>query len=168
MSVAESKKKNVITLTVVGCVIILVALALVFFVGFFPGISARSDFNKKVDAVADGNVNAVTVYAPNAPSGIFEETEVEKVFYDTEKLKSLFLAAADKVSFSETGKELSPSDYRYRIRFIMDDGKLDFYLKEGRIYVSESGTRNYVIPKNGAAYAELESFLDSVFEMKNP
>lgn len=166
MSTAENKKKNVITLTVVGCVIILIALALVFFVGFFPGISAKSDFNKKVDAVADGNVDAVTVFAPNASSGIFEETAVEKVIYEPDKLLALFLSAAKKVSFDESGKELSPSDYKYRIRFVTDEGSLDFYVKNGEFYISESGVRHYFIPKNAEAFDKLSDHLDSLFEAK--
>ena len=162
----QSNKKNVITLTVVGCVIILIALALVFFVVFFPGISAKSDFNKKVDAVADGNVDAITVFAPNAPSGIFEETEVEKVIYETEELRSLFLSASEKVSFNESGKELSPSDYKYRLRFITDEGSFDFYIKNGEFYISESGVRHYFIPKNTDAFNNLSNYLDSLFKAK--
>ena len=166
MSKTETKKKNVITLSVAGGIIILIALALVFFVGFFPSVSAKSKFNRQVDSLSDATVNAVTFFAPNAPTDLFEETEVEKVFYDTEKIASLLLSAADKVSFSETGKELSPSDYQYRIRFVTAEGKLDFYLKDGRIFISESGIRYYFISKDSSAYAALKDHLDSVFEIK--
>ena len=168
MSKTETKKKNVITLSVAGGIIILIALALVFFVGFFPSISAKSKFNDKIDAVTGGTIDAVTVFAPNAPSGIFEETEVEKVFYDTEKIASLFLSAADKVRYADTGKELSPSDYSYRIRFVTNDGSFDFYLKDGQIFISESGIRHYFISKSESAYAELQAYLDSVFDIKKP
>ena len=168
MSERTSKKKNVITLSVAGGIIILIALALVFFVGFFPSVSAKSKFNRQVDSLSDATVNAVTVFAPNAPTDLFEETEVEKVFYDTEKIASLLLSAADKVSFSETGKELSPSDYQYRIRFVTNDGSFDFYLKDGQIFISESGIRYYFAPTDDSAYAALQEHLDSAFGIKKP
>lgn len=167
-SQTESKKKNMITLTVTGSIIILIALILVFFVGFFPSISAKSDFSKKVDAVDEGNIKAATVFSPNAPSGIFQETDVEKVFYETDELRSLFLSASEKVSFAESGKELSPSDYKYRIRFITDEGTFDFFLKSGKIYISEDGIRHYFLPKNADAFDKLLDHLDSVFEIKRP
>ena len=72
MSKTETKKKNVITLSVAGGIIILIALALVFFVGFFPSVSAKSKFNRQVDSLSDATVNAVTVFAPNAPTDLFE------------------------------------------------------------------------------------------------
>ena len=168
MSKTESKKKNVITLSVAGGIIILIALALVFFVGFFPSISAKSKFNDKIDAVTGGTIDAVTVFAPNAPTDLFEETEVEKMFYDTEKIASLFLSATDKVRYADTGKELSPSDYKYRIRFVTDSGSLDFYLKDGMIFISDSGIRYYFTSKDEAAYKALHDHLDSAFEIKKP
>ena len=158
----ENKKKNVLTITVVGVAVILLALAFIFFLEVMPGISAKSDFNKKVEAVAEGNVTAATVFSPRAQSGIFAETAVEKTLYDTGELRALFLSATEKVSFAERGKELSPNDFDYRIRFYAEREMVEFFVKGSSVYYVEGDIRYYFMPKNANEFDALVKYLNTV------
>lgn len=158
----NSKKKNVLTVTVVGVTVILLALAFIFFLEIMPGISAKSKLGKKLDTLNESNIAAATVFSPRAQSGIFAETAVEKTLYDTTELRALFLSATEKVSFAERGKELSPNDFDYRIRFYADREMVEFFVKDSSVYYVEGDIRYYFMPKNANGFDALVKYLNTV------
>lgn len=152
------KRKNIITLSVVGASVIGIAVLLVLWTALAPGISAKNSFKKQLDKLETEALQHVTLYDPVEKEDMFAMNGVERVVSDEKKneFKRLFLEASDGASFFEIGQDLSFSDFDYRLRFRLQNGETyDFYLKDGRIYVVEGSSRSYFTPKNMDAYSEL-------------
>lgn len=148
---------------IVGIVLILVAVLIIVGSELYPLISANSGYGKRLEKLNDSV--SVTVYDPKTGTDpLVPGKEVALTGTDAALIRELFLSAAKKAKYAESGEELGPSDYDFRLRFRTAEGNTEFYLKNQRIYYVSDGVRSYFTPSDTEAYIRLTDRLKAVID----
>lgn len=161
----KSAKKKLPTTLIIGAVLIVVALALVFVLGFLPDIKTKNAFYEKVETLSEGKLVHATAEDHDATSGVFENAGCSAVLEDErcEILKGLFVDAFSKVSSVKSEKNAMIGDHDYYVRFRLEDGtKYDFYFKDGEVFTVSGNIRESFKAKSRDSYDAFVNYLSGI------
>ena len=158
----EKKVKNrIITAAVIGFILLLTA-GLILFSALYPMLNANKLFYGKRDLLERSAVTTATVYDPEAVGADTLLTPGKEVIADAAGMRELLLRVLDATTYSRVEKDISLTDYDYRLRFRSDAGTTDFFVKGSIVFIVDAGARYCYNPKDMDAFSELTAAAEAI------